>query len=139
MSSGVFERLRKTSGLKWLDEAEQLRKEVLIFATSKAIPKSWRFTFSAPMADSARKMVDYLVTAKEFYPNTEHNVEMRRHYMTLAVAQCKHILQDLQLVEDICSQTKADWYEGITARLDDEIKLIKGARNNTRLINAKRE
>lgn len=72
MSSGVFERLRKTSGLKWLDEAEQLRKEVLIFATSKAIPKSWRFTFSAPMADSARKMVDYLVTAKEFYPNTEH-------------------------------------------------------------------
>lgn len=86
------------------------------------------------MAQSARDLVDHLITAKEFYPNTEHNVLMRRHYMTLGVADCKHLLQDIQALNDCCSQMSANWYEEIVAMLCDEIKTIKGARKGVKLL-----
>ena len=131
--STVLARYRDLSNYEYFTTSVRIRKEITALVTSSALPKSYRFVFSVPMAETARSIVHNLVTANAFYPNTEHNVCQRRHYMTLAVADCEQIMQDLQCLIEL-GIVKVSRCERMAEDVETAIKLIKGARKGVKLI-----
>ena len=134
----VPERLRNLSDREFFNTAIAMRTAVLRVANGSVIPKSLRFTFAVPMAQSARAVVENILIADAFYPNTPANVEKRKEYHTYAIAQCEMVLQDLQTFIDYQQRQNASVKIGEFERLvevcDTEIKLLRGARKNVRLL-----
>ena len=75
-----------------------------------------------------------LVKADAFYPNTARNVEERKHYMTLAIADLQQLYQDLQCLMAMNLPVKVARFEAISESIESDIKLIKGARAGVKLI-----
>ena len=132
--SGVYERNRHLSSLEYFTVATEIRREITKKVTTKQLPKSYRFVFAVPMAETARSLVFNLVKADAFYPNTQRNVDERKRYMTLAIADCNQLLQDLQCLKSLSSNISLSWFETLIQDVDDDIKLIKGARSGVKLI-----
>ena len=132
--STVLERYRDLSNFEYFTTATRVRKEITALVTSAAMPKSYRFVLAVPMAETARSLVSNLVTANAFYPNTEHNVTQRRHYMTLALADLNQLYQDLQGLLAMKLPVKVAKFEEISESIENDIKLIKGARAGVKLI-----
>lgn len=139
--SGVPERLRNLSEREFYNTAIELRVEVLGIVTSSAIPKSQRFTFAVPMAETARSVVYNIVKSEAFYPNTAENVAARKRYLTLAVADCEQLYQDAQAYLEVYRRKgdtqHAGAFERMAGLVDSEIKLLKGARKGVQLIGAR--
>ena len=132
--SGVYARNRHLSAQKYFALALEIRAEITKKVTTKQLPKSYRFVFAVPMAETARSLVMNLVKADAFYPNTARNVEERKRFMTLAIADCNQLLQDLQCLKSLNSNISLSWFETLIQGVDDDIKLIKGARSGVKLI-----
>ena len=132
--SGVYMRNRNLSSFEYFNTAVAIRNDVTRLVTSGAVPKSYRFIFAVPMAETARSVVFNLVKADAFYPNTTRNVEERKHYMTLAIADLNQLYQDMQSLLAMGLPVKAARFEGIAERIESDIKLIKGARAGVKLI-----
>lgn len=131
---GVYQRNRNLSSFEYYNSAIALRTEVTKLAVSSSIPKAYRFVFAVPMAETARGIVYNIVKADAFYPNTEENVSARKRYLTLAVADCEQLIQDMQCLMSMGLPIKASRIETIADNVENEIKLIKGARNGVKLI-----
>lgn len=132
--SGVYMRNRNLSSFEYLNTAVAIRNDVTRLVTSRDVPKSYRFIFAVPMAETARSVVFNLVKADAFYPNTARNVDERKRYMTLALADLNQLYQDMQSLLTMGLPIKAARLEGILDRIDSDIKLIKGARAGVKLI-----
>lgn len=132
--SGVYDRNRHLSAHKYFTLALEIRAEITKKVTTKQLPKSYRFVFAVPMAETARSLVMNLVKADAFYPNTARNVDERKRFMTLAIADCNQLLQDLQCLKSLNSNISLSWFETLIQDVDDDIKLIKGARSGVKLI-----
>lgn len=126
--SGVYMRNRNLSSFEYFNTAVAIRNDVTRLVTSRDVPKSYRFIFAVPMAETARSVVFNLVKADAFYPNTPRNVDERKRYMTLALADLNQLYQDMQSLLTMGLPIKAARLEGILDRIDSDIKLIKGAR-----------
>ena len=127
-------RNRNLSSFEYFNTAVAIRNDVTRLVTSRDVPKSYRFIFAVPMAETARSVVFNLVKADAFYPNTARNVDERKRYMTLALADLNQLYQDMQSLLTIGLPIKAARLEGILDRIDSDIKLIKGARAGVKLI-----
>ena len=132
--SGVYVRNRNLSSFEFFNTAVSIRNEVTRLVTSGAVPKSYRFIFAVPMSETARSVVFNLVKADAFYPNTQRNVEQRKHYMTLALADLNQLYQDLQCLLAMNLPVKVSRFEEISESIENDIKLIKGARAGVKLI-----
>lgn len=132
--SGVYMRNRNLSSFEYFNTAVAIRNDVTRLVTSRDVPKSYRFIFAVPMAETARSVVFNLVKADAFYPNTLRNVDERKRYMTLALADLNQLYQDMQSLLTMGLPIKAARLEGILDRIDSDIKLIKGARAGVKLI-----
>lgn len=75
--SGVYMRNRNLSSFEYFNTAVAIRNDVTRLVTSRDVPKSYRFIFAVPMAETARSVVFNLVKADAFYPNTPRNVDER--------------------------------------------------------------
>ncbi|MDN0055614.1 hypothetical protein [Collinsella ihumii] len=135
--SGVYMRNRHLSSYEFFNTAVALRTAVTRLATSSAVPKSHRFVLSVPMAETARSLVYNLVKSDAFYPNTEHGVQMRKHFMTLAMADCDQLDQDVQLILALGLPVRPTQFEPICEMIATEIALIKGARDRVKLIGSR--
>lgn len=127
-------RNRNLSSFEYFNTAVAIRNDVTRLVTSRDVPKSYRFIFAVPMAETARSVVFNLVKADAFYPNTARNVDERKRYMTLALADLNQIYQDMQSLLTMGLPIKAARLEGILDRIDSDIKLINGARAGVKLI-----
>lgn len=132
--SGVYMRNRNLSAFEYFNTAVAIRNDVTRLVTSRDVPKSYRFIFAVPMAETERSVVFNLVKADAFYPNTARNVDERKRYMTLALADLNQLYQDMQSLLTMGLPIKAARLEGILDRIDSDIKLIKGARAGVKLI-----
>ena len=131
--STVLARYRNISSYEYFNTALRVRKEVTALVTSAAMPKTYRFVLAVPMAQTARDIVSNIVTANAFYPNTERNVLQRKRYLTLAVAACETLLQDLQCLADL-GVVKVSRCERLANDVETAVKLIKGARKGVKLV-----
>lgn len=127
-------RNRNLSSYEYFNTAVAIRNDVTRLVTSRDVPKSYRFIFAVPMAETARSVVFNLVKADAFYPNSARNVDERKRYMTLALADLNQLYQDLQSLMTMGLPIKAARFEGILDRIDSDVKLIKGARAGVKLI-----
>ena len=132
--SGVYMRNRNLSSFEYFNTAVAIRNDVTRLVTSRDVPKSYRFIFAVPMAETARSVVFNLVKADAFYPNAPRNVDERKRYMTLALADLNQLYQDMQSLLAMGLPIKAARLEGILDRIDSDIKLIKGTRTGVKLI-----
>jgi len=132
--SGVPERLRNISQFEFYNTAIAIRVQVTRLVTSSRVPKSYRFTFAQPMAMTARSLVYNIVTADAFYPNSAENVALRKRYLTLAIADCEQLYQDLQCMMALGLPIGASTLDVLNESLDNEISLLKGARKGVKLI-----
>ena len=132
--SGVPVRLRNISQFEFYNTAIDIRVRITRLVTSSAVPKSYRFTFAVPMAQTARSMVYNIVTADAFSPNSEDAVTLRKRHLTLAIADCEQLYQDLQCLLAMGLPVPVSRLDEISEALDREIELLKGARKGVKLI-----
>lgn len=132
--SGVPVRLRNISQFEFYNTAIDLRVRITRLVVSSAVPKSYRFTFAVPMAQTARSMVYNIVTADAFYPNSEDAVTLRKRHLTLAIADCEQLYQDMQCLLAMGLPVPVSRLDEISEALDREIELLKGARKGVKLI-----
>lgn len=132
--SGVPVRLRNISQFEFYNTAIDIRVRITRLVTSSAVPKSYRFTFAVPMAQTARSMVYNIVTADAFYPNSEDAVTLRKRHLTLAIADCERLYQDMQCLLAMGLPVPVSRLDEISEALDREIELLKGARKGVKLI-----
>ena len=132
--SGVPVRIRNISQFEFYNTAIDIRVRITRLVTSSAVPKSYRFTFAVPMAQTARSMVYNIVTADAFYPNSEDAVTLRKRHLTLAIADCEQLYQDMQCLLAMGLPVPVSRLDEISEALDREIELLKGARKGVKLI-----
>ena len=132
--SNVVKRKRSLSEREFYKNAINIRIEVTkLMASDKVVPKSYRFLLAVPAVETAKALVDNITRADTFYPNTAHGVIYRRHYLTLAIADCYRILQDLQTIKDIGLAVNLNRLTIVVDMIDREIGLLKGTRKATKL------
>jgi hypothetical protein len=133
--SEVHARNHRLSDLDFFATALDIFVEVTTLVHSqKVLPKSRRFTHAVPLTDMARSMVYNINRADQFYPNTTHNVLMRRHYLTLALADTEQLSIELGLLPRMGVDVNMNRFEGVTRLVEREIALLKGTRKKVRLI-----
>lgn len=131
---GVYERNRNLSEREFYANAVRLRVEVnRLMASSSVVPKSYRLLNAVPTVETARSVVYNIVKSDAFFPNTEANVQERKRYLTLAIADCSQLKQDIQclLALGLGSPKR---FEDVIRQIDREIDLLKGSRKGVRLI-----
>ena len=131
--SSVYERNRSVSNFDFYTDSLAIRVEVNRIA-AKGIDKTYRFILGVPMAQTAYSLVHNINRADSFYPNTTINVQERRKYLTLAVADCEQLCLDLQCTIDMGQPVKVSKLEDLIALVAKTIAEIKGARKKVKLI-----
>ena len=132
--SSVYKRNRSASEPDFYTNAISIRVEVTKIACSESVvPKKYRLILGAPMVQTAKDLVDDVVRADSFYPNTAHGVLWRKHYLTLAIADCHRLEQDVQTIRDIGLPVNLNRMSDLADMIDREIGLLKGSRKSARL------
>lgn len=130
----VLRKDRSVSDREFIKNAINIRNEVTrLMASQKVVPKSYRLLCAVPAVETAKSLVDNVIRADTFYPNTAHGVVYRKHYLTLAIADCYRIMQDMQSLKDIGLPINVNVFENLVDMVDREIGLLKGARKSARL------
>ena len=86
------------------------------------------------MVETARRCVYNINRADKFYPNTTINVIERRKYLTLAMADAEQLFLDLQHAKRVGIGIKDSRLDNLLDMVEDEMRLLKSARNNVKLI-----
>lgn len=136
--SGVYRRNREVSEYKFFTQAIAIRVEVnKLMASSSVVPKAYRLLNAVPTVETARSIVYNVNRADCFYPNSSFNALERKRYLTLAIADCEQLMLDMQCLMDIGLPVNANRFEGLAAMVEEEIRLLKGARKNVRVTGKK--
>ena len=136
--SGVYQRNREVSEYKFFTQAIAIRVEVnKLMASSSVVPKAYRLLNAVPTVETARSIVYNVNRADCFYPNTSFNALERKRYLTLAIADCEQLMLDMQCLMDIGLPVNANRFEELAGMVEEEIKLLKGARKNVRVTGKK--
>ena len=143
--SGVYQRNREVSEYKFFTQAIAIRVEVnKLMASSSVVPKAYRLLNAVPTVETARSIVYNVNRADCFYPNSSFNALERKRYLTLAIADCEQLMLDMQClmdiglpVNDIGLPVNANRFEELAAMVEEEIRLLKGARKNVRVTGKK--
>ena len=131
--SGVYQRNREVSEYKFFTQAIAIRVEVnKLMASSSVVPKAYRLLNAVPTVETARSIVYNVNRADCFYPNSSFNALERKRYLTLAIADCEQLMLDMQCLMDIGLPVNANRFEELAAMVEEEIRLLKGARKNVR-------
>ena len=136
--SGVYQRNRTVSEYKFFTQAIAIRVEVnKLMASSSVVPKAYRLLNAVPTVETARSIVYNVNRADCFYPNSSFNALERKRYLTLAIADCEQLMLDMQCLMDIGLPVNANRFEALAGMVEEEIKLLKGARKNVRVTGKK--
>ena len=136
--SSVYQRNREVSEYKFFTQAIAIRVEVnKLMASSSVVPKAYRLLNAVPTVETARSIVYNVNRADCFYPNTSFNALERKRYLTLAIADCEQLMLDMQCLMDIGLPVNANRFEELAAMVEEEIRLLKGARKNVRVTGKK--
>ena len=133
--SGVFERNRKLSEFEFYHNAIRIRVEVnKLMASPSVVPKAYRLLNAVPTVETARSIVYNINRSDQFYPNCSANVLERKKYLSLAIADCEQLCQDMQCLIDMGLPININRFEAVVTMVEEEIALLKGARKNVRIV-----
>ena len=131
----VYQRHRHVSEFEFFHKALEIRVEVnRLMVQESAVPKRYRLTNAVPTIETARSIVYNINRADKFYPNTTINVIERRKYLTLAMADAEQLFLDLQHAKRVGIGIKDSRLDNLLDMVEDEMRLLKSARNNVKLI-----
>lgn len=107
---------------------------IRLMGKDSIVPKSYRFLLATPIAETARELVHNIERAWAFYPNTPRGVLQRKHYLTLAMANCNQLGQDIQTIKGVVGSVSMKRFNRLTDLIDREIELVKAKKNNVKLV-----
>lgn len=83
----VVKSKRKESSIEFIHTARELQ----IYTLKKCVgfPKKYTFYLGQPIAESARRIHEYVKMANSIYPTNAHEVQLRRDYLLKAYAHEK--------------------------------------------------
>lgn len=105
-----------------------------LMASPTIVPKAYRFLNAVPTLETAKNMVYNITRADSFYPNTQQNVDCRKYYYTMAIADCEQLCLDLQCLVDMGLPININRLKPLVDMIEREIALLKGARQKVKLI-----
>ena len=136
--SGVYQRNREVSEYKFFTQAIAIRVEVnklmaSLLSSAQGLQAAER---GADRGDGAQHRVQRQ-PRRLLYPNSSFNALERKRYLTLAIADCEQLMLDMQCLMDIGLPVNANRFEELAAMVEEEIRLLKGARKNVRVTDKK--
>ena len=135
MVSTVYQRDRKASNFEYFSRAVAIRNEITrLMASERVCPKRYRLLIGVPTVNTARELVYFCNKADSFYPSNSFNVLERKRYLTLAVAACDQLTQDLECLNNLDVVKDKGCLERVSAMIGDEVAALKGFRKNVRLL-----
>ena len=120
----VIRSKRGVSDAEFLATARKLQ----IFTIQKcvnAIPKRYTFYLATPLADSSRRVYEYVKRGNSINPTNAHEVQMRRDQFLLAVAELYSLVSQIELSHELLRFDPAIMQEW-SKLISTEIKLVKG-------------
>ena len=131
--------MRSVSSQEFFNTALKINADVLsLVSRDDVIPKRYRFLISVPVAETAREIVVEINRAEAFYPSNAANVLQRKKHYNLAIAACEQLYLDIQtIIGNKRLPATAAKFEAVATAILTEIKLIKGARDNTKPVKLK--
>ena len=121
MVSTVYQRDRKASNFEYFSRAVAIRNEITrLMASERVCPKRYRLLIGVPTVNTARELVYFCNKADSFYPSNSFNVLERKRYLTLAVAACDQLTQDLECLNNLDVVKDKGCLERVSAMIGDE-------------------
>lgn len=136
--SNVLFRMRNTSELEFYKNGTEIRAEITRYLTNeKHVPKRYRFIFTIPGIDLARKLMEEITAANTIYPTTAAELEQRRAHQNEAIVACEQIIQHLQWLIDTLSVNVSD-FDIVVEKINKEVALLKNWRKQNKVLTPKR-
>jgi hypothetical protein len=136
--SSVLARNRSLSELEFYKNACEMRGILTRFVMSeKHVPKKYRFVFAIPMTELLKELMCNITAANTIYPINEHEVQMRRDFQTMAIANCEQIFQMMEYMVDTLPIDANSLKQSIELTLK-ETALLKSWRKTNRVMQDKK-
>ena len=114
--SGVLKRNRGESKLGYYDLARRIQIQIIrLMGSEKIVPKSYRFTIALPTVQDAKRLVQHITHASDFYPSDEQRLWERKRHFLEAVGCCDDLIMDLQLIRECGIGADANRLESVVA------------------------
>ncbi len=105
--------------------------------SEKHVPKKYRFVFAIPMTELLKELMCNITAANTIYPINEHEVQMRRDFQTMAIANCEQIFQMMEYMVDTLPIDANSLKQSIELTLK-ETALLKSWRKTNRVMQDKK-
>lgn len=133
--SNVFVKDRSETKLQFFVNAIGLQKSIITYTMSeKVLPKKWRYALGYPLISLVNELVNNITYANSIFPNNNENLELRKRYQTLAIANCFQIQNSLIVMEQCVQTVKVEQMTEIIDKLSHEIALLKAWQKSNKII-----
>jgi hypothetical protein len=89
--------MRSVSELEFWKNGAEIRAEITrCLMNENRVPKRYKFVFTMPGIDLARRMMEEITAANTIYPTSAAEVEQRREHQNEAIICCEQMIQHLQ-------------------------------------------
>ncbi len=134
--SGVYARNREETKIAFYYNAMELQKELTLYCMKeKYIPKKWRYAIGYNLISKLDELVDNITYANSIYPTNENELELRRHYQTLAICNCFQIQNKIVRMERCIETVKIEHLEKTIDLLSHEVVLLKAWKKSSKIYN----
>lgn len=123
----VYKNNRNKSSVDFVDIAREIN--IYTIKACVSFPKRYTFFLTQHISESANRIYEYVVCANKANPRNQHEAQIRRDFLTLAYAQCEHLIAKIGIARDmfgISDKTMTDWM----ALIDKEEALITGVKKS---------
>jgi hypothetical protein len=86
--------------------------------------------FRKNMLDILRNLMKHITSANTIYPVNEYELNIQRHYKTMAITACEDLLQEMEFIADLLPVKLAKFLP-YADRIEKEIALLKGWRKSS--------
>ncbi|MBO4738814.1 MAG: hypothetical protein J5606_04550 [Bacteroidales bacterium] len=134
--SQVYARNRNETELQFRVNAVDLQTELTTYLMKeKYLPKKWRYGIGYPLIAKADELVDNIIYANSIFPDSIEKANIRKQYITLAIANCQQIQNKIIRMIKCVETTKIEQMQKIIEKLTHEADLLIAWRKSTKIIN----
>lgn len=133
--SNVFVRNRNETDLVFLVNGQNLQIELTKYIMKeKFLPKKWRYIVGQNIISKVDELMDNIIAANSIYPITEHELEIRKSFQTLAITNCYQLQNKILRIEKCIDTVKINDLSVIIELLNKETTTLKSWKKSSKLI-----
>ena len=131
----VYVKDRKITKIQYVVTAQKLQVAVIQYLMNdNHVPKKWRYMLAQDAILKVSELLDNVIASNSIFPNTEERLKLRKEYYQRAIVNCYQLENKMLCMVRTIPSVNADNLKQITSLLFDEINLLKGASQNSKII-----